>query len=145
MKKYILTSDKFTGEVTFGFDAAGFLVHFDNQAEFTEQQHEWLLSDHRFPKTLAWLFALQKVVKGEITEVPEDLSFDVFWERYGRKINRKRCEPMWRKMSDVDKMAAIANIKPYEQYLERTGYRGKADPENYLKREYFATEWKKEK
>jgi len=142
MIKYILTSPKFTGTITFGYDD-GYLALFHNESEMTKEQKEWLL--RHLPGNEPYLINFANVVKGEIKEVPADLSFETFWEKYDKKINKKRCEPMWKKLSDAEKMQAISNIKQYEGYLERTGFRGKADPENYLKKEHYAVDWKREK
>lgn len=142
MKKYILTSPRFNGSVTFGYDEADNLVFYHNESD-NEAVVMWL--KRNLPTNEAELNALQKRIEGSIKEVPPDLTFDTFWSKYDKKINRKRCEPMWKKLSDAEKTQAISNIKPYEQYLGRTGYRGKADPENYLRRELYATDWKKEK
>lgn len=142
MRKYILTSPRFTGHVTFGYDDADNLIFYHNETE-EEAVINWL--KRNLPVNDAELSQLQTKIKGTIKEVPEDLSFDTFWDKYDKKINRKRCEPMWKKLSDAERMQAITNIKPYELYLERTGFRGKADPENYLKKEHYAVDWKREK
>ncbi|QXU42073.1 hypothetical protein [Pedobacter sp. D749] len=142
MLKYILTSPKFTGSVTFGYDSGGFLVYFLNETEMTPIQKEWLL--RKLPLGDGSLKEISKLIEGDLKEVPADLSFETFWDKYDKKINRKRTEPMWKKMPDAERMAAIMNIKPYDSYLQRTGI-GKAHPENYLKKEYFNVEWHREK
>lgn len=145
MKKYILTSDYFIGSVTFGFNTANWLTFFSNDAEFKEdRQYKWLFDVERFPIRLEQIADLAKKIKGTLKEVPADLSFDTFWDKYEKKINRKRAEPMWNKLSDAERMQAIMNIKPYDCYLQRTGI-GKAHPENYLKKEYYSVDWKREK
>lgn len=145
MKKYILASDYFTGSVIFGFNLAGWLVYFSNDAEFTEdRQYSWLFDLERFPIRIEQIAKLASKVKGTLKEVPADLSFDTFWDKYDKKINRKRCEPMWKKLSEANKMQAIMNIKPYDAYLGRTGI-GKAHAENYLSKEYYLVDWNKEK
>lgn len=145
MKKYILTSEYFSGSVTFGFNADNWLVYFNNEAEFTEdRQYKWLFEVERFPIRLEQIPALAKKVKGTLKEVPADLSFDMFWNSYSKKINLLRVRPMWNKLSDAQRMQAILNIKPYDSYLQRTGI-GKAHPENYLRKEYYNVDWKREK
>ena len=67
--------------------------------------------------------------------------FDVFWERYGKKINKYRCEPIWKKLTEKERHQAIRQITPYENYLKKTGYQGKRDPENFLKDKYFLSEF----
>lgn len=143
MKKYVLTSASFIGNVVFGYNEDNLLVYYDNNSEMDCNQHTWLLRN--LPKDSIVLDTIKTKIKGSIEELPEDIDFDTFWDKYGRKLNRKRCEPLWKKMSDADKLCAIRNIKPYEEYLQRTGFRGKCDPENYLKKEYHLVDWKKER
>ena len=129
MKKYILKSKAFSGAVTFGYDAAGYLVFFINEAEMTEDQLKWC--SHNLPAKEEYLESYKGIIKGTIEEIPMDISFDAFWDAYGHKVNRKRCEPLWKKLSDADKATAIMNIKPYEAFIKRHN-RPKRDPENYL-------------
>ena len=67
--------------------------------------------------------------------------FDSFWERYGKKINKYRCEPIWKKLTEKERHKAIRQVGPYEDYLKRTGYQAKRDPENFLKDRYFLSEF----
>lgn len=141
MRKYILTSPRFNGTVTFGYDANDCLVFYHNECD-NEAAINWL--KNHLPVSEQALKDLKKIIDGTIQEVPPDLSFDTFWEAYDKKINKKRCEPIWKKLSDGVKMQAILNIKSYDAYLGRTGI-GKCMPENYLKREYYTVDWKREK
>lgn len=143
MKKYVLTSPRFAGNVTFWYNEDDILVYFHNEAEMNIQQHSWLL--RHLPTQEDAIKPLSSVIEGTLELLPEDLSFDRFWNAYARKVNRARVEPMWKKMSDAEKLQAIMQIKPYERYLQRTGFRGKADPENYLRKGYFTTDWNKER
>lgn len=139
MKKYVLTSPKFEGAVTFGYNAESGLIFYHNQAELTPIQLDWLMK--HIPVYEQNIEALAQRIEGKLVELPPDLSFEVFWEAYGRKINRKRAEPLYARLSDADKLKAISAIKPYDRYLERTRYRGKVDPDNYLRNHYFETNW----
>ena len=142
MKKYVLTSPKFEGSVTFGYHQDGHLMLYSVNTD-SLPVIMWL--KNHLPVNQMQLDPIKQRIEGTIQEVPEDLSFNAFWERYGRKINRKRCEPIWKKMSEAERLLAITRIGPYEKYLERTGYRGKADPENYLKKGTYETDWIKER
>lgn len=142
MKKYVLTSQLFAGAVTFWYNDLDLLVYYHNEGEMSEKQHVWLLK--HMPRELVELDALRQTVKGSIEELPPDLSFDTFWDVYDKKINRKRCEPMWKKLSDADKMKALAVIKKYDAYCQRTGV-GKAHPDNFMSKEYYLVDWSKVK
>lgn len=141
IKKYILTSPKFNGGVVFGYDANNCLVFYHNECD-SPAAINWLKD--RLPGNDIALVELKKKIEGTIQVVPPDLSFDTFWEAYDKKINRKRCEPLWKKLNDADRMRAIMNIKPYDAYLQRTGI-AKCMAENYLKKEYYTVDWAKER
>ncbi len=83
---------------------------------------------------------LKQKVKGKIELIPADLSFDAFWNAYDKKVSKKRCQSVWAKMSDAKRMACLMNISSYDSFLKRST-RGKLDPENYLKREAYETNW----
>lgn len=115
------------------------LIHFDNDTDMSEQGHIWLL--HNLPLESTKLDAVKMKTKGILNELPPDLSFDVFWEAYGLKDKKARTVPLWKKMSDADKMAAIASIKTYDRYLQRVNWRSKALPDKFLRERYFETNW----
>ncbi|TZF81799.1 hypothetical protein FW774_17230 [Pedobacter sp. BS3] len=142
MKKYILTSKSFTGAVEFGFNSTGTLVFYNNAADMSDKQTDWLLA--HLPPNEVYLNQLKVKISGELKEVPPDLSFDTFWTAYDKKIHAIRCKPLWNKLKDTDKMRAIMQIKPYDAYCARTGI-AKANPENYLKKQYYETDWNREK
>ena len=143
MKKFILTSPKFTGEVIFGYNETDRLVYYENTSAMTEQQLDWLLG--HLPHASSWINSIIKNANGtRIVEVPEDLTFERFWNSYDKKINRKRAEPLFEKLNDAAKMQAIVRIKTYQEYCHYKG-RGIADPEKYIRDRFFETDWNKVK
>ncbi len=146
MRKYVLTSPKFEGAVTLGYNEDGWLVFYSNEAAFESLQHQWFLSLDKnvFPRHVSEIGNLTRVIKGKLEEVPPDVSFDAFWDAYGRKINRKRVEALWKRMSEPQRLKCIISIKPYLQYLARVKWRTQADPDTYLRNESYETEWNKQ-
>ncbi|MBS4064199.1 MAG: hypothetical protein KGZ74_06540 [Chitinophagaceae bacterium] len=136
--KYTLTSPKFTGKLVFGY-TNGLLTHFECAAQMKEEGYKWILEN--FPLVPSTLKKMADAIPGKMEVVPEDLSFDAFWNAYGKKANRHRCEPLWNKLSDADRIECLSSIKPYDSYLKRVNYRAKLDPENYLKKEAFRNNW----
>lgn len=143
MKKYILTTEKLQGAITVGYDLNSLVVFFHNEAEMDAKQKTWLLNN--FPFTEEQLTQLKEKINGQLEEVPTEISFDVFWEKYGKKVNKIRCQAIWKKMNERERMQAVLNIWVYDRYLIRTGFRAKADPEKYLSAEYYKVDWSKEK
>ncbi len=133
----------FKGSVEFGFSDEDFLIYFHNDSEMNAEQQMWLLN--KVPRTIHLINELATTIKGKLEEIPVDLSFDAFWTKYGKKINRKRCEPLWKKLKDTERMQALRSIEPYKAYLQRSGFRGQLDPENYLKNGSYETNWNSEK
>lgn len=138
MTKYLLTSKSFDGKVLFGY-ANNMLVYYENDSEMSHDQHSWLMRN--FPVTKRGLDEVKPLIKGKLEIVPQDVSFDVFWSAYDKKINRKRCEPLWKKLSPADCIVCLMSIKPYDGYLKRSGGRAKKDPENYLKSQMYLNDW----
>lgn len=141
MRKFVLTSSLFAGSVTFGFNESGWLVLLNNEAEFNDVQYKWLFEDHRFPKRIEAVTVLASLIKGKLEEVPPDISFDAFWNAYGRKVNRKRCEGLYKKMSDAQRLKCVLSIQPYLSYLARVKWRNQADPDTYLRQEMYDSDW----
>lgn len=137
MVKYIMKSPSFAGNVVFGYQDE-FCVFFHNESDMNAVQKQWIW-DH-FPRNLEALKGLVKVIKGTISLVPPNTEFDDFWDVYKKKVNRKRCEPLWEKLSESKKVEAIMAVAAYDGYLKRTG-RAKLDPENYLRNESWENNW----
>ena len=132
----------YKGGVQFNYDNGGFLVFYSVlDAELTEQYLIGLL--RKLPREEQDLTALNSSGFFTIKKLDEDLSFENFWSQYGKKIHPNRCEPLWKKLSEIKKLNALKAIAPYEAYLQRTGV-AKANPQNYLIREYWKTDWRKE-
>jgi len=142
MEKYILTTTKIEGEITFGYNSTGYLVYFTMPENLDDNTSRALLKN--LPRVTE---ELERITTGrdvKIQKVPEDLSFDKFWRVYDKKINRKRAEPLYNKLKDGEKMLAMMRVADYKDACSRLK-RGVADPEKYIRDAYFETDWKREK
>ena len=75
-----------------------------------------------------------------MTEIIEEVTFDMFWNEYAKKVNRMRCEKLWDKMSEANQRLAFKSIKSYNRCIERTN-RFKQDPDTYLRNMSYQTNW----
>lgn len=67
----------------------------------------------------------------------------MFWKAYDVKVNKKRCIPIWDKLTKTQQVKAWAGIKKYDSYLKSLKWsRPKADPDTYLRQEYWENEYK---
>lgn len=141
MRKFKLTNPNFKGEVFFGYNIDGLIDSYKNDSEMSKAQLIIMLQ--MFPFTVQ---DIAKLIVGnacKVEELPLDLSFDAFWNvlPVGNKINRKRCIPLWEPLNDAHRELAIVRHPHYITFCQISG-RFIADPENYLKKELYLTEWR---
>lgn len=58
-------------------------------------------------------------------------SFDAFWDAYEKKVGRPKCEKLWDKLSNQDKIDCMAYIPRYKQAQPDKQYR--KNPETFLR------------
>ena len=137
MITYSLTSSAFEGEVIFDFDDNGLLVRYDaSGANLTEGQQVFLL--RRLPRELAQIKTfLENSPTARFTPIEQEVSFDMFWNRYNEKVrsSKKKAMKIWSRLSRADQIKAYRYIARYEQSL----YQGtpKKYAETYLNAEIW--------
>lgn len=144
MRKFIITSSGYTGEVhiVYGADALLMIIDFSH-AELNAEQVYWF-KEHIPPMYFADTFAGHlHSSKLTIVEGSYELTFDMFWAKYDHKINKKRCEPLWVKMGKTKQVKAYHGLTAYLSYLAKRPWQTQANPETYLKEEYWETDWTK--
>jgi hypothetical protein len=119
VKKYLLTSTAFSGEVEFTFNDLGMLSSFDaSRADLSAKQQEWILK--AMPDKLS---DVQRVLgdskTATLTEVKETVTFEQFWNRYDEKLrsSKKKTELRWNRMKETDQIKAFKYIQRYEQSI----------------------------
>lgn len=141
MRRFLITSSKFTGqaELIYNADALLSIINMTETSMDAEQRHRF--------KQLAPLTVLH-IEKGghglercTIVEAAYEITFSMFWDSYKKKINRNRCEPLWNKLAKTSQVKAWHGIAQYDKYLKANDWRKKADPENYLRNEMWENEW----
>jgi hypothetical protein len=141
MRKFLMTSAKITGQVAMLYDSTDQLVCIDfAEAGMSRDQKKFLLN--RLPLAVDELQAFATVLKVTVVEAEVEITFEMFWNAYGKKINKARCLPLWNKMSKAVQVRALQGVKPYDAYLKRENWRNKMDPENYLRSYAWENEWK---
>lgn len=140
MRRFLITSTAYAGDAEVLYDADGRLVRMD--VSRTNMPVKWVKVFKE--KVPAHVDELQTVfAKSNITVVEADyqVSFAEWWAKYDRKINKKRCEPLWEKMSKTDQVKAFVGVEAYNRHLKKESWRSKADPEKYLRDRYWENEW----
>lgn len=155
MKKYIITSPAYTGEINVMFGMDGKLLFIDFlKCSLTEEQIQFFKEKCPVSLTLAspqgegnaeptaLLASYFGKSKLNIIEQGYFVTFDQWWSRYNVKRNRQRSEALWGRLSEADKAAAFFKLGMYERYLALESWRTKAEPDTYLKKRYWDNEWK---
>lgn len=138
MRKFLIASKKYTGQVEVLYDG-NLLQQIDyRQAQLSPAQRQAFKA--MLPVQYAEFEAAMAAAGATVVEQAYTVTFDDYWRQVKKKVNRKRCEALWARMSQVAQVQAVAALPGYYKYLGRTG-RLEADPETYLRNEYFTTQW----
>lgn len=69
--------------------------------------------------------------------------FEKFWNEYGKKVDRKRCEAKWKRLSKKQQADCMASLPSYRAYVAANGgVAYQKNPLTYLNGECWETEWK---
>lgn len=142
MKKFILTSPKFNGEINviYGIDTKLLMIDF-GKADLTEEQIVFFKK--AVPVFTTHLDAFSTMSKLTVLEEGYTITFEMWWERYNLKHNKARCLAIWNsKLSEADQVNAFYKLGTYERHLALNSWKTKADPDTYLRQRYWESEWK---
>lgn len=78
--------------------------------------------------------------KQELKEGNNDIniSFDVFWEAYGKKVDRVKCERKWKGLTNAEREACITAVPVYIQSTPDKKFR--KNPATYLNNKSWTNE-----
>ena len=143
MKRIIITSTKFQGEVICIYAETLLLVSIDFlNTDLSAEQRAWFKG--RIPaKLFAEFHQCFQGVPVDVVMEGYEITFEMFWEAYNEKINRERCLKRWNGMSKADRQKAYAGVAAYDRHLARQSWgKNKANPDTYLRDKYWNNEWK---
>lgn len=113
MRRYELTSPKFSGSVIYSFDDGGHLTGVD-MSSVPFEETIWRAVWGHLPADPQSVNAV-KGRTGTVREIREEVTFGMFWDRYDDKLNssRKRTLAKWNRMPECDRRAAYYHIPKY--------------------------------
>lgn len=135
MKRLIMTSSSFTGQVVFEYNEAGLLEAMRMDADMTDKQRAFL--GGLLPWTINDIEALRASAKtASFILQDRELTFAMFWNRYNDKSrsSRKKTEVVWNKLSTADQVKAYLYIPTY---LKNKGSAEKKHATTYLNDELW--------
>ncbi|MGV0854625.1 hypothetical protein ACTS95_08085 [Empedobacter brevis] len=109
-KKYIVTSDLFKGEVIYEYNLNGWLISFQNNAKDTVVGIAKFFYKN-LPYTLDMMQEwLEKAKSFKVEEVPADISFDRFWEEYGKHGTKSVAKKKYEKLKPIEQLSAFLHL-----------------------------------
>jgi len=141
-KIYNVIGSSFKGVMVFKYNLSGILTSFELQDadEFDEQQINWLFRKF-FPYKEVEIGHFKAIKNFTVTVGEFNLAFEMFWNAYKYKVKKVLAEKAWEKLSDDDKIRAIAGIRHYDAFLFRKRGQDKAYPSTYLAQRYWEDEF----
>lgn len=141
MRKFLIASEGYSGEAAAVFNESGQLVTLDVSETDMSLKFSSVLFQ-KIPSEISAFFEYMNARDNvKCIEASIEITFDMFWEKYNRKINKKRSQPLFNKLSQLRQAACYYGIKQYDRYLDVVNWRTKADPENYLRNEMWDSDW----
>ena len=113
-QRFILTSYKFKGEITFEFTDMVLTKYETSAAELSDEQIVYFAKN--LPRELAEVEEfLSKSTSAKFEEIKQEVTFDMFWNRYDDKVNssKKKTLIKWHKMSISMQIKAYNFIPKY--------------------------------
>lgn len=141
MRKFQLTNSKLSGAISIVYDEHGILQMIDYTGSGASFEQVSYLT-HKMPILFDSLETFCKTANIDAVECGYEVSFEMFWNEYAYKVERKRTEQLWKAMSKVKQVKAYLSIAGYKRFLKRKKIEQKY-PDTYLRSEAFETEWDK--
>lgn len=113
------------------------------EGSFSEQQSNWLFIKGRFPSNEDEMKSFAKTYRKhfEVEVIIPEITFDYFYEIYGKKTTKKQASDFWRKMKEADKVLAVLGVRKYKNYCKMHQNREQVDPVRYLKHRRYEDEF----
>lgn len=122
MTTFHLESDRLDAPAVFKFNSSGILTAFE-AGTMSDEQLTWL--HKHMPSKIGYIHVLKQQYGCRIVEVSEALSFETFFQaysrRYGERVDRKKTEMLWNRMSKASQTAAYEFIDRYFVRCKRLG------------------------
>jgi hypothetical protein len=138
MSKYLMEFAKQDASAIFEYDASGILVYYElKPGNFVHEHYSYFFSKFPIQEIHIKNWLAVKAQNVTIKLIPEDLSFENFYELYNHKYGKKvKSKSIWEALPTTEKAKALAYIQRYNQFLSGTGT-AKKYPETYLNQQIW--------
>ena len=128
--KYEITAKQFDGSIVLTYNDKGIIENAEFNCSLTMEQLKFFAT--HFPTHQAWLKLTVQQFEAKCTEVIEQITFELFYEKYGLKEGRIKAQSAWNKLKAEEQTAAYKHITRYNSLLAQKQWQGKAMPATYL-------------
>lgn len=131
MKKFVITKETFEGVIVLEYDVQGNLCLADlREAELTEVQIENLCRN--LPPKIENIMPFCDKLKLKVVEQEIEITFEVFYTKFGFKKGKFEAEKAWNKISKGDQIKAYMYIGSYKRDLKLNTWKTSLYPASYL-------------
>lgn len=140
--KYAITIKRTTTVTAVAQYEEGMLHKLELPLGITKEQVNWLKQSipgdeidlNTWSRSASWII---------VEQIPEDLTFNTFWEAYNYKVGKKeRAIKLWLALSEADRTKALRSIPKYNWWLTKKQNMERLYPETYLNQRRFDNEFK---
>lgn len=140
MRKFIITSPRFTGQAELLYNPEGILCMIDCTKTGMEEATVAAFKKAVPAGLAALLDGSGFSAETTVVEAGFVVSFKRFYDEYPWKRNKFRAEKVWDKMSSAQQVKAFYSITGYKKYLHRTSVFAMG-ADKYLSDRHYETDW----
>ena len=133
------TKQKIQVTTSLNYDAKHRLAQLKIEGDVTDKFYEWFFKVVPILDEVKMKPFVHNLKNAKLVVVPEDLSFNKFWDTYNHKAlsDKKRTEKKWFSMDETSRKKAIAHISVYDRHLFENPGLSKMYAETYLNKEQW--------
>lgn len=109
-KKYIITSSQFSGDVSYEYNLNGYMINFSlnfSNAKISIAKYFYTHIPYTLDLMQIWL---DNAKDFKVEEIPADLSFERFWEEYGKHGTKSMAKKKYDKLKAIEQLAALLHL-----------------------------------
>lgn len=143
MRKFLLTSTKFTGTAELVYNDEGLLRVLDFLQTSVTTEQFFLYLKMPPPLTIEHLKNGVGITSTmTVVEAEYEISFEEFWKAYPHKRQRFLVEPVWNKLNTSERVKAFFSLPSLAAYKKKNPWYNIMLADRYLKEKHYETDWK---
>lgn len=140
MRRFLITSPRYTGEAVLLYNSIGML----QSIELGQTTMDAETISHFKRAVPVMVGGLQEAFTGTtvVVESAIVITFEQFWKKYDHKFNKDRAEKLWNRLSKTDMIEAYYGLDKYHKFLRKNSERIKLHPDTYLRNKAWLNDYR---